>query len=135
MVIAGVNGFPFWEYSRPEYDLANLFPGDPAMPLVNKIVSKSIVREQGDCATTTAVLESFVDEAIAGIRNLDRRTRNDAEWLCLICKKGHYGLRKLGWRPRDFFVINKNETAHIGDLTAYFCDHGGHVQLFEHKWD
>jgi serine/threonine protein kinase len=48
-MIAGQNGFPFWEYDRDENNLENLFPDDPAMPLVNSILAKCIVREEGQC--------------------------------------------------------------------------------------
>jgi hypothetical protein len=133
-MIAGRNGPLYWEYKRPEYDLANLFPDHPEMSFVNEIFSKCIVRDENECASTIAELESLVDEATAKIRRIDRRSKEDPQWLCLVCKKGHYGQERLGWRPRDLIVIGKNETAHIGDLVAYFCDHCGHVQFFKPKW-
>jgi serine/threonine protein kinase len=132
-MVAGRNGFPFWEYGRPENSLVEMFPEDPSMQYVNEVLSKCIVREERDCVKTAEGLMVLVDEAINNITHLDRRTRDAAQWLCLVCKKGHYGKEKLGWRPRDF-VTEKNDTAHIGDLTAYFCDYCGHVQFFKPKW-
>jgi len=133
-MIAGRDGPLYWEYEKSQNNLVNLFPDDPAMPFVNRIFSKSIVREEHDCAQNTTVLESLIDEAIARIQHLDRRSEVETQWLCLVCKKGHYGKEKLGWRPRDFVVVEKNESVHIGDLTAYFCDYCGHIQFFKPKW-
>jgi serine/threonine protein kinase len=133
-MIAGRDGPLYWEYDRPQNNLVNLFPDDPAMPFVNTILSKSIVREERDCAQSASDLGSLVDEAIGNIRHLDRRSEGNAPWLCLVCKKGRYGKEKVGWRPQGFFDIERNNPADIKDLTVYFCDHCGHAQFFKRKW-
>ena len=130
-MIAGVNGFPYWEYNRPENNLERMFPEDPSIKCVNEVLSKCIVREERDCVQTAEGLLELVDKAINNVIRLDRRTPDKAQWLCLVCKKGHYGKEKVGWRPTDFVGIEKNNTLHIPDLTGFFCDHCGHVQFFK----
>ena len=133
-MIAGRDGPVYWEYDRPGNNLETMFPEDPSMRYVNKVLSRCIVREEEACVKTAEGLLILVDEAIDNITHLDRRTRNAAEWQCLVCKKGHYGGDKVGWRPNDFVDIKENNKVHVGDLTGYFCDYCGHVQFFKPKW-
>jgi serine/threonine protein kinase len=132
-MIAGVNGFPFWEYDRTENNLEGMFPEDPSIKFVNEVLSRCIVREEQDCVQTAEGLLELVDKALDNVILSDRRRRDDRQWLCLVCKKGHYGREKVGWRPRDF-VDEKNSTVRMPDLTAFFCDYCGHMQLFKQKW-
>ncbi|HTR35468.1 MAG TPA: protein kinase [Bryobacteraceae bacterium] len=129
-MIAGRNGFPFWEYDRPEYNLVNLFPDDPAMPIVNYVLSKCIVRNDADCAQNTTVMKSLVDEAIGRIARLDRRSDGDTSWRCLVCKKGYYQQKNsLRWRGQEF--IKELGVPVTLNTRAYFCSHCGHVQFFQ----
>jgi serine/threonine protein kinase len=131
-MIAGRNGPAFWEYERAENNLANLFPDDLAMQFINQVLSKCIVRDEDQCAQSAAELESHVDEAIMKIKHLDRRSDGVDRWLCLVCKKGHYGKEMLGWKCRDFYDLTLEMSAPVR-ATAYFCDHCGHVQMFRMK--
>jgi serine/threonine protein kinase len=128
-MIAGINGFPYWEFDRPENDLVKLFPDDPAMRFVNYLLSKCIVREEADCVQDAGRLLSLVDEAIRMVRNLDRKSDGDLSWRCLVCGKGYYQQEKwFRWHSRE--LINQQGNAQIMDGTAYSCNNCGHVQFF-----
>jgi serine/threonine protein kinase len=129
-MIAGSNGFPYWEFDRPENDLVKLFPDDLAMPFVNDILSECIVRNEAECLQDATILQSLVDDAIHEIRNLDRKSEGNTSWLCLVCRRGNYQQgNSLLWRTREF-VSRQNNPLTIS-MTAFTCSHCGHVQFFQ----
>ena len=92
-MIAGRNGFPFWEFDRAENNLEMLFPTDPFMSLINnELLSQCIVREEKDCKLRTSVdLRSKVDALIAEITTRRGYRSDDAlSWSCQVCGKGKY---------------------------------------------
>jgi serine/threonine protein kinase len=48
-LVAGRDGFPYWEYDADDNNLEKLFPEDPIMPLVNELLAKCVVRHEKDC--------------------------------------------------------------------------------------
>ena len=90
-MIAGQNGFPYWEYAREENNLENLFPNDPVMPLVNRILSTCIVREEQQCDSSAETLRGRVEYLINQIKAV-RGARPDGadSWPCRMCGRGMY---------------------------------------------
>jgi serine/threonine protein kinase len=133
-MIAGQNGFPYWEYTRDENNLERLFPDDPIMTLVNdRIFSKRIVREAHECDPSALSLREQVEDLIKHIKT-SRGYRPDAAstWPCRICGKGTYQCggpthQLKGYRQGG--PVSSQEIA----LNACICDHCGHAELFKSR--
>jgi serine/threonine protein kinase len=124
-MVAGRNGFAREEWGRPENDLEKIFPGDEAMPLINGILSRSVVREEKDCLASADDLFAQVSDAIAQLRSSAERP-SKGPWRCRACGIG-------GYIPQDYFRIGTTSQqgmpAQIG-LRIHVCDHCQHLQLF-----
>jgi serine/threonine protein kinase len=89
-MVSGRNGFPYWEYQRPENNLETIFPDDPAMAGINRVLSKCVVREEEQCLHSADDLLLFVELIIAEMRQTGQKPAGDRPWLCRICGHGHY---------------------------------------------
>ena len=131
-MIAGHNGPSFWEYSRDENNLEMLFPGDPAMPLINKrIFSTRIVREEQQCDSSAQSLRKDVEELIGHIKGIRKFRQEGAEaWPCQVCGRGRYRSNGLRYQLTGFRqggpIDEQNKTLYV-----YICDHCGHAELFD----
>jgi hypothetical protein len=79
----------FREYhTRAENNLEVLFPNDPNMTLVNRVLSRCITEEQDQCLDDASKLLPIVEETLSliekGAQPLDARRQ------CLVCGKGSY---------------------------------------------
>ncbi|MGO9338813.1 MAG: protein kinase domain-containing protein [Terracidiphilus sp.] len=131
-MIAGKNGFPYWEYERAENNLERLFPNDPVMPLVNKrVFSKRIVRDENKCDGSAASLLADVQELIPHLKiGLGYKPEGASAWSCSVCGRGTYqatGMKHQlkGHRPGG--PAAEQEIV----LFAYICDYCGHAELFK----
>jgi len=140
-LIAGRNGFPFWEYDRQENNFEELFPDDPTMTLVNSLLAKCVVREERDCRfSTVAEMLAAVDALIVEIKAWRGHRREGAEtWPCRVCGKGTYhpASAPAGW-PRHLqgrpFVLAQISGGGVNDrqpFSIFVCDHCGHAELFK----
>ncbi|MGB6745577.1 MAG: protein kinase [Terracidiphilus sp.] len=130
-MIAGQNGFPYWEYDLDENNLEKLFPRDPFMSLINKrILSKRIVRHDQDCDGSANTLSMQVDGLINYIQDIQGYRPAGAEvWPCRICGRGIY--KSVGPRYqlkgfREGGPVNEQEKK----LLVSICDYCGHAELF-----
>jgi serine/threonine protein kinase len=121
-MIAGVNGFPYWEYDHDENNLERLFPDDPFMPRINGILAKCIVREEAQCDSSSQTLRARVDSLIREIK-IERGYRPDgaSSWPCRVCGKGHYGHSVASYQAKPYSL----------ELNVHLCDHCGHAELFD----
>jgi serine/threonine protein kinase len=131
-MIAGRNGFPFWEYTRDENNLERLFPDNPIMALVNdRILSTRIVREAGECDGSAETLREQVEGLINYIKDL-RGFRPDSVdvWPCKVCGRGKY---RRGGPPKyqiRGFREGGPESEREQRFYASICDHCGHAEFF-----
>jgi serine/threonine protein kinase len=130
-MIAGQNGFPFWEYKRDENNLESLFPADPTMKLVNdRILATRIVRDEQDCNGVAITLAAQVDQLIEYIRFMRGYKNDKAEtWPCKICGRGKYSSIGPRYQIKGFReggpVLLQNQSLYVS-----VCDHCGHAELF-----
>lgn len=129
-MIAGRNGFPFWEYDRDENNLEKQFPDDPAMPLVNKrILSKRIVRDENQCDGSADSLRANVQELIAHLKiGLGHKPDGASAWSCGVCGRGTYQATGLKHQLQGYRPGSPEQGI---NLSAYICDHCGHAELFQ----
>jgi serine/threonine protein kinase len=130
-MIAGQNGFPFWEYNVAENNLEKLFPFDPFMSLINdRIFSKRIVRNAPDCDSSAQSLRAQVEGLINYIKDVQGYRPDGADvWPCRICGKGKYKSSGLRHQIRGF---REGGPVHeqSKDFFVSVCDHCGHAELF-----
>jgi serine/threonine protein kinase len=148
-MIAGQNGFPYWEYDRDENNLEKLFPNDPVMPLVNTLLSTRIVRDEGACDTSANALRVHIDALIDRIKASANALRTHADelidhikaargvrpdgastWPCHVCGKGNY--QTMG---REAYKVTGTRPSGVVfqtiELIIYLCNHCGHAELFD----
>src|SRR5260370_35855910 len=91
-MVAGRNGFPYWEFAEPANNLEKLFPTEPTMSLVNELLAKCVVRHEKDCSLSTVKdLLIEVDGLIDKIKaRRGQRPDGSATWPCRVCGKGTY---------------------------------------------
>jgi serine/threonine protein kinase len=133
-MIAGRNGFSFWEYQREENNLEILFPNDPLMALVNEhILSTRIVREEKECNGSAEFLGLQVERLINYIKDRQGYKPDNADaWPCKVCGRGKYKSDGPKYQIKGFReggpVLLQNQS-----FFASVCDYCGHVELFAHR--
>ncbi len=131
-MIAGQNGFAFWEYDHDENNLEKLFPNDPTMHLVNSLIlSRCIVRNEKDCDGSASSLLSMVETLINHIKaSRGFKAAGVSTWPCGVCGVGNYRsggyahrlkAHRQGGPPQEQELV----------LNVYVCDHCGHAELFK----
>jgi serine/threonine protein kinase len=130
-MIAGQNGFPYWELQRDENNLERLFPKDPLMSLVNKrLLSDRIVREEKDCSGSAQTFLTDVDALIAQLKMSPGYKPDGAgAWLCSVCRKGSYHTIGPKHQIKGFREGGPLQDQNIS-LYVFLCDHCGHAELF-----
>ncbi len=126
-MIAGRNGFPFWEHRRDETNLERLFPRDPAMPLVNRILDKYVVREQVECDLSAYTFRARVDDLIRQLKGNAGGSRliESSTWPCGVCAAGVY--KQIS---ASIPGIIPGPGAERIPFSVYKCDNCGNAQLF-----
>jgi serine/threonine protein kinase len=125
-MIAGRDGFPYWEHQRDENNLQQLFPQDSAMVLVNDFLSKCIVREEKDCIQSATQLLEEVDILTKRVRLANLAKKPDTgPWPCVVCGKGYYTERGYFQLP-----VFKGGSGPRAEFPIYVCKHCGHTQIF-----
>jgi serine/threonine protein kinase len=127
-MVSGRDGFPYWEYDRPENNLETMFPKDPTMRLINHILSKSVVREEKDCLHSAQDLLLVVDAVIKQIRESGQKPDDGGPWPCQICGQGHY-LKA----PQVMSSFAHTDSSERVPFAIYVCDRCGHTELFRQQ--
>ena len=128
--IAGKHPFRFWYFNDEENNLEEQFPEDPAMPIVNELLSQCIVEKEKDCLPNANVLLKKLDRVISRIRDGGRVLYGDGllNWHCQICANGMYG-KIVDRDVNSAQSFGLNPTGGRGFL-IYKCNHCGHLQFF-----
>jgi serine/threonine protein kinase len=140
-MIAGRNGFPYWDPERSEYDLKLLFPESKAeMTAVNVLLKECIQRDERDCQITTGqALLDGVDELTKEIRLIRRGERPPGAvmWACRSCGNGHYRAAihsqpggKFPYKVDATVIAPGRNIIDTAKFDVYRCDNCGHVELF-----
>jgi hypothetical protein len=124
-MISGRDGFPYWEFDRPENNLQAIFPEDPGMPLVNSLLGKCIVREEKHCVSRAVDLVAEVDHLLEKLRRIDQRPENGGSWPCRMCGRGRY--------VKTLTIVSGyvEPGADRKPLRVFACDRCGHAELFD----
>ena len=129
-LIAGRDGFVLWDdYKTPNKNLEVLFPNDPAMGLVNQILAKCIVRNEGDCIESARELHDDVAGLIAKLKRGAQRIDGARTWPCRMCGQGSYQ------QHASTLFSQLRKSAYAADdgvfgFLPFVCDHCKHVEFF-----
>jgi serine/threonine protein kinase len=125
-MIAGRNGFQFWEFDNEANNLEKLFPHDVGMEMVNAmILAKCVVRYEKDCFSTVFTLQAEVDRLIEMLSTSGQRLAENLPWTCRLCGRGRYVKTQL--TVSGFLEQGSDRAA----LRAFACNDCGHIELFD----
>ena len=115
--------FPLWYFAKPENDLHLMFPDEPAIQFVHKILEKCVVEQQDAMILHDASeLLSEVDTAIAAVSRGCHVPGRKTRMLCRFCGIGTY-------KKSDNFQIAGNPRPQH-ERNYFLCDHCGHLESF-----
>ncbi len=131
-MIAGENMLRYWEYESEENNLAQLFPYDTLMPLINdRIFAKRIVRHEDACDGSASSLLSAVDDLISQIeKRRGFKPDGATNWFCQICGRGVYQISGMNY-TMEAIRHGGSINSQILKLDVCVCDHCGHAELFQ----
>jgi serine/threonine protein kinase len=121
-LISGKPYLHYWYFDRPEYDLEVLFPNEPKMRLVNKILAQSVVENEDACLSSATKLLLVVDESIQILQRGGGPLDLDLKRPCQVCGRGHY--------ETDAAVGSLSFSGRPVTIRVFICDVCGHTQMF-----
>jgi serine/threonine protein kinase len=127
-MIAGRDGPPFQDYAHRDYNLEILFAGNPAMPVINGILSKCIVRDEENCLESADEMLKVVDSAMDEIRHAGQRPKGNNHWPCRVCGKGRYVRDER--RTTIQYEQRPGVLAGAFGYSAFICDTCKHCEFF-----
>jgi serine/threonine protein kinase len=91
-MISGRAKLPREYFRRPEFDLEEMFPGDPQMRRINSIVARCVVETPDACLPSADDLLGLVDQTLKDIdRDVPELDRTGKPiLLCRVCGQGTY---------------------------------------------
>jgi serine/threonine protein kinase len=115
-------------YRTPDCDLTLMFPDDPHMHIVNKILDHCVVERPENCLPFASELLLVVDTYLQVIDRGGQLLQKDVPRPCRVCGQGFY---KRENSPGGFIRIwvSGSETAKL-PVQSFTCDKCGHVELF-----
>ena len=122
-MVSGRPKFPLWYYDRPEHDLRQMFPEEPAVQYVNEILRKCVVELESETKLHDAgELLKEIDTTILAVSSGCQIPGLKAKMRCRFCGKGTY-------RKSSRHAIAGNLPTEY-ERNFIKCDHCGHVELF-----
>lgn len=124
------------DFLDTRFDLTKLYPGDPDMHVVNKILSKCVVSREKDCLASAQELFLMVGGLSEIVQRGGQLTDDDIPRPCRVCGKGFYRPEESGSSPASIGTQITNPTGqHVGSIwfKLLTCDFCRHVQLFRDK--
>jgi serine/threonine protein kinase len=115
-------------YRAPDCDLALMFPDDPHMYIVNKILDHCVVERPENCLPAASELLLMVDTYLGVIDRGGQLLQKDVPRPCRVCGQGFY---KRENSPEGLIRIwvSGSETTKL-PVQSFTCDKCGHVEFF-----
>lgn len=122
-----------WYWDRPENNLEEMFPDDPAMKFARILFSKTIVEDEKDCLDNGTALLAEVDKVLLAVERNCQFVSPSTPLLCTVCGLGVY---KPIADENPAMVENFGLTRHgVRSFKILGCNHCGHVQFFTWQKD
>ena len=131
MVSSKSIALPLWYHREEEYNVQRMFPRDPAMEFLNRILDKCIVEKEKDCLTDASYLLVQIDDTLRALELGAAPIGDEFARPCRVCGFGVY--RQIA----DIKDEHRTSTRGFGlepkgsaGFNIFICSHCGHVQLF-----
>ena len=116
--------FPLWYFDRPEHDLRQMFPDEPAVDFVHELLKKCVVESENEIKLRDAgELLGEIDTAIASVSCGRQLPGRNAKMRCRFCGLGIY-------KEAERWDIVGNGGSPTQRQTYYLCDYCGHLESF-----
>jgi len=120
---------PLWYFRKGEYNLEKVFPEDPRMKMVNRLLGKMIVEEEKDCLKDVGEVLTELDTLIEEVDGGVAISGDQLIGKCTVCHRGDY--------KRATDDSNREDSTYLGftakeghGYRVFVCNHCGHVILF-----
>jgi hypothetical protein len=137
-LISGRAKLVYWWHRKPEHNLESLFPGDPAMPIINEVLDGCICEEEKGCKFIDAKgLMGKIDTLIIEIENEIGIPKDGRKVKCKFCGKGIYvqmmrdGPHPSGRTTQTFLHNWGIKPARDHKIKLFLCDNCGNAQIFD----
>jgi hypothetical protein len=131
-MISGRQKLPREYHKRSGFDLAEIFPKDPAMHVINRILHHCVVEDTAQCLKGGGELLLMVDSLLGVMERGGQLLSDGVPRPCRVCGQGVYIPQ-----PDQLIGVSLKDpqTRPLGALYAEFfiCDSCGHAELFKTK--
>jgi serine/threonine protein kinase len=128
-----VSGEPFlrgWYYDDedyPQFNVEKMFPDEPSIRFVNRLLSKCVVEREKNCLPDAGALLAEIDKVLPVFdRGGGEPLGENIERHCRVCGVGTYERASLNDLANSGFSMPAGSRG----LYMFTCRHCGHVQLF-----
>ena len=121
------------EYQRQrEFNLAQTFPGDPSMAMINAILDLCVVENESKCLPTAGELLKVVDHHLAILQRGGQLLSDDVARPCQICGEGTY-IADPNYLIGQSLFDTQTRRGGAFYVEYYICDKCGHLEMFRTK--
>jgi len=133
-MIAGKLKLPREYHAKPEFDLTQLFPDDPDMHIVNRILNKCVVEEARNCYSSAVDLLQVVDVCLRVIDRGGSLLDDTISRPCHVCGMGNYQMKALHPNTSSVGIrlwhgSGSNDIS-LFPIRVFVCDKCEHVEFF-----
>jgi serine/threonine protein kinase len=141
---------PYWYHDRDSLNIAKLFPQEPGMAAINRVLDRSMVEDETNCLSSAKELLVAVDEALSIVERGKQRLHPDMPRPCRVCGRGQYrpvppseqgrsGVRLLSVSEQEFELalmqphnLHGTQKGQALSVRVFACEACGHVEMF--RW-
>ena len=127
---AGRLKLPREYFKRDPFNLTVMFPDNPDMYAINRVLDKCVVEEPDQCLNSAVELLDLVDESLGMIERGGQLLTDDVPRPCRVCGRGHY--RKLGLDAGVVgeAVLRMDMAGKPLAVSMFVCDICSHADFF-----
>ncbi len=130
-MISGKHILQLWYFNRDDNNLEKLFPKNPAMKHINKLLSHIVVEHESDCLDTVDLLIEEISETIHRIQNLVTIYEPGVARLCPVCQDAPFELLSNDNPSKTVnFGISPGGSRHH---LIFQCPSCGYVEVFHYS--
>jgi serine/threonine protein kinase len=131
-MVSGRLKLPREYYNRPNFNLSEIYPGDPGMLVVNSLLDRCVVEDAHKCIESAEDLLQLVDKNLMVLGRGGQPLEDTIPRPCKVCGQGFYAPQ-----PDQVMGLSLSDllSRPAGAVRAefYICDHCGHIELFKTK--
>jgi len=127
-MVSGKTKLQLWYHDRPEFDVRQLFPHDPDVHFISRILGHCVVENERDCLSDARKLLDLVTRDLQRVRRGGQLAQKDVLRTCVVCGYGIYEF--LGDQKQNSVTISNLGLNPGMNLRVYRCSYCGHIDIF-----